>query len=79
MAGTMVMDPVSGPYKICEGVAGVWHYHLCRATSNGCRSLCGKATMPTECPLDPWGYMPEHMPTSYCQKCHDLAIEGEDG
>jgi hypothetical protein len=64
---------ISDKYKIVEGIAGMWHYHLAEKDSNGTKSLCGKWTMPTHSSLDSWGFMPTHMPTNYCQKCEELA------
>ena len=64
---------MEGPFKIVEGISGMWHYHLAHEDSNGLTSLCGKQTMPTRSRLETWGFKPGHYPTSYCEECEKIA------
>ncbi len=61
------------PVKLCEGASGVWHYHLCSKRSSGLKALCGAQTMPSHAPLSSWRHKPDHMRSSYCDKCEALA------
>jgi len=58
--------------EICEGVAGVWHYHLRKKGES--RALCRAFVMPTKIPLSQWNRkIPDHhIPESYCKKCDAL-------
>lgn len=63
--------------RLCEGVAGMWRYHLCPADDDtGTRSLCGAQTMSCDSPLSSWGFSPGHMPSSYCAECERIAVNG---
>jgi|GEM_PF-4922091 zinc transporter ZupT len=42
-------------------------------------SLCGRSTMSTSMKNSQWGFVPGHMPTSYCVKCEAAAKEIEGG
>lgn len=63
-----------GRFAICEGIAGVWHYHLHRLGEPHTRSLCGKQTMLTHSPLSTWGVR-SHLPQKYCAACEQMANE----
>lgn len=61
--------------EICEGVAGVWHYHL---RKNGeSYALCGATIMQTKIPLSRWNRKTpgHHIPESYCSKCDPMKDE----
>lgn len=58
--------------ECCEGVAGMWHYHLRRPGTY--TSLCGKPVMNTGRPLSRWNVkIPNHhIPESFCKACDGL-------
>ena len=61
--------------RICEGIAGMWHYHL-TVDPHSSVSLCGKRAMYSGAPLNSWGFIPAHMPTSYCKRCEEIYESG---
>jgi hypothetical protein len=66
---------LSADVRLCEGVVGMWRYHLCPADDDtGTKSLCGKQTMSCNSPVESWGFKPKHMPSSYCADCERIAI-----
>lgn len=66
---------LSNRYEIVEGISGVWHYHIALAGKPS-TSLCGRPTMKTAAKNSTWGFVPGHMPTSYCSACAEMAKEG---
>lgn len=58
--------------EICEGIAGMWHYHLRHPQQ--VKSLCGATVMGTSIPLKSWGRkIPSyHIPESYCSNCDEI-------
>ncbi len=77
VAASMKANKTTEPeLRICEGVAGTWHYHL-TYNEKGTNALCGAQTMWSGSPLNSWGFKPNHMPTSYCHKCEKLVGLGE--
>lgn len=61
--------------KVCEGISGIWRYHLCLQTDvHATTALCGRQTMACSCTTESWGFKPEHMPTSYCDECERMAV-----
>ena len=68
--GPPPLDPAP-VVEMCEGVEGMWRYHL--REPGKVKSLCGRTVMLTPAPLDSWGFMPGHMPTSYCWTCRARA------
>lgn len=62
--------------NVCEGIAGMWHYHLRRGTS--VVALCGARVMHTSIPLARWGKTPPgyHIPESWCLGCTKLRGDG---
>ena len=66
---------LSANVKMCEGVEGMWNYHLCpEDDENGTKSLCGRQTMYSGSPISSWGFKPGHMPSSYCMECEKIAL-----
>jgi len=66
---------LSADVRLCEGIAGMWRYHLCPADDEtGTKSLCGKQTMICNSPVDSWGFKSDHMPYSYCAECERIAL-----
>lgn len=62
--------------QLCEGVSGMWRYHLCPSDDDtGTKSLCGARTMHSYAVLSSWGFVPKHMPTSYCEECESIALK----
>jgi len=61
-------------FAICESVHGNWHYHLYAKNGRPSESLCGAWTMWSGAPIDTWGFKPDHMPSSYCSKCEEIAL-----
>lgn len=60
-------------FKIVEGAASVWHYHLSETGDNGKPTLCGrKMVMHTEIPLSSWGKKGGYIPCSYCEECDKI-------
>ena len=66
--------PCSDLFSICEGISGMWHYHLHR---NGTpeKALCGARTMSTSLPMSTWGHKSDHIPESYCEECEKMYQE----
>lgn len=55
--------------ELLEGLSGMWHYHISRRGL----AICGESkVMTTHAPRRTWGIKPQHMPTSYCEKCDGL-------
>lgn len=62
-------------FAICESVGGNWHYHLFdRKCGKDSKALCGSHTMWSGSPVETWGFKPDHMPTSYCKICEEIAL-----
>ena len=62
--------------QICEGVEGMWHYHLCPSDDNtGTKSLCGKRTMSSLAVISSWGFKSKHIPAHYCKECESIATK----
>ena len=59
--------------ECCEGVSGVWHYHLRHPGKT--RALCGAFIMHSERRLSQWGIVPPdyHIPESFCSACEKEA------
>jgi hypothetical protein len=67
---------MSEQWKIVEGIAGLWHYHLARVDASDNQALCGAQTMLTHLPLETWGFR-SHIRETYCDKCESIAIAEE--
>jgi hypothetical protein len=52
---------------ITEGVESTFHYHF-SMSGDTTRSLCGAKVMPTNIPLNGWGYV-SHINEKYCVEC----------
>ena len=66
---------VSPGVRMCEGISAMWRYHLClKDDDTGARSLCGRMTMSCNSRIESWGLRPDHMPTSYCSECEEIAL-----
>ncbi len=56
--------------EMCEGVEGMWKYHLREPGSM--RALCGHSVMSTPAPMSSWGYRGGHLNEGYCDTCKSL-------
>ena len=71
-------EKVPEGFAVVEGVTGVWHYHLRRATATAGPALCGAQVMHTGLPYERWGVpFGEHFPKkptwcAHCQRMKDL-------
>lgn len=59
---------MSHEYLVVEGVESTFRYHLCRSDQSPVMSLCGRATMHTQCPLSAWGTV-THLREKWCEDC----------
>ena len=62
---------------VCEGIAGMWSYHLRDAGSKEYRGFCGAETMDRTVPVTYWGQTPKnyHIPEKWCRVCQQKALQ----
>jgi len=54
--------------KVCEGIGGVWFYHLADSLVYNTKAICGADAMSTAVPVEAWGFV-GHLRERYCTKC----------
>ncbi len=63
-------------FTVSEGIAGVWPT-ISQLIFTVFAAGVGVQTMHTSVPLSSWGFVPDHMPSRYCETCAKLALEAD--